>query len=163
LERGQSEARQGADRRPSDDEGGSRRVQGARSEAERTVLVREPAEGVRRDDRTRVQGEQGCVGLFQRAAARLSQAVRVLRHGGEEGRDARAPSRAAHEGVVGREADPMSVTGQTFRIERATERDVPLILSLIKSLAEYERMSSEVVATEAGLRETLFGPRPSAE
>ena len=57
----------------------------------------------------------------------------------------------------------MSVTGQTFRIERATERDVPLILSLIKALAEYERMSSEVVATEAGLRETLFGPRPSAE
>jgi len=57
----------------------------------------------------------------------------------------------------------MSVTGQTFRIERATERDVPLILSLIKALAEYERMSNEVVATEAGLRATLFGPRPSAE
>jgi len=57
----------------------------------------------------------------------------------------------------------MSVTGQTFRIERATERDVPLILSLIKALAEYERMSNEVVATEGGLRATLFGPRPSAE
>jgi GNAT superfamily N-acetyltransferase len=57
----------------------------------------------------------------------------------------------------------MSVTGQTFRIERATERDVPLILSLIKALAEYERMSDEVIATESGLRETLFGPRPSAE
>jgi len=57
----------------------------------------------------------------------------------------------------------MSVTGQTFRIERATENDVPLIFSLIKALAEYERMSDEVVATEAGLRETLFGAHPSAE
>ncbi len=57
----------------------------------------------------------------------------------------------------------MSVAQQTFRIERATERDVPLILSLIKALAEYERMSNDVVATEAGLRDTLFGPRPSAE
>jgi GNAT superfamily N-acetyltransferase len=56
----------------------------------------------------------------------------------------------------------MDVTAQ-FRIERATERDVPLIFSLIKALAEYERMSNEVVATEAGLRETLFGARPSAE
>jgi GNAT superfamily N-acetyltransferase len=57
----------------------------------------------------------------------------------------------------------MDVTPQEFRIERATERDVPLILSLIKQLAEYERMSDQVVATEAGLRETLFGARPSAE
>ena len=49
------------------------------------------------------------------------------------------------------------------RIERATERDVSLILSLITALAEYERMADEVTATEAGLRETLFGPHPSAE
>jgi len=51
----------------------------------------------------------------------------------------------------------------TLRIERATERDVPLILRLIKALAEYERMSDEVIATEDGLRRTLFGPRPAAE
>jgi GNAT superfamily N-acetyltransferase len=50
-----------------------------------------------------------------------------------------------------------------FRIERATERDVPLILRLIKDLAEYERMSDEVVATEQGLRDSLFGARPAAE
>jgi GNAT superfamily N-acetyltransferase len=56
----------------------------------------------------------------------------------------------------------MDVT-TTFRIERATERDVPLILSLIKALAEYERMAGEVTATEEGLRQTLFGPHPSAE
>jgi len=57
----------------------------------------------------------------------------------------------------------MDVTGQAFRIERATERDVPLVLDLIKQLAEYERMSGQVVATEDGLRQTLFGARPSAE
>ena len=51
----------------------------------------------------------------------------------------------------------------TFRIEPAREHDVPLILELIKGLAEYEKLSHEVIATEAGLRETLFGPRPSAE
>jgi GNAT superfamily N-acetyltransferase len=50
-----------------------------------------------------------------------------------------------------------------LRIEPATEKDVPVILSLIKGLAEYERLSHEVVATEAGLRESLFGGRRVAE
>ena len=50
-----------------------------------------------------------------------------------------------------------------IRIEPAQERDVPLILELIRGLAEYERMSDQVVATEAGLREALFGAQPSAE
>ena len=49
------------------------------------------------------------------------------------------------------------------RIERATARDVSLILSLIKGLAEYERLADEAVATEAGLRESLFGPQARAE
>ena len=50
-----------------------------------------------------------------------------------------------------------------LRIDAATERDVSLILGFIKELAEYERLSHEVVATEDGLRETLFGERPAAE
>ena len=54
-------------------------------------------------------------------------------------------------------------TAGTLRIERATQRDVPLILRLIKELAEYERMSDEVIASEDGLRRTLFGPHPAAE
>ena len=57
----------------------------------------------------------------------------------------------------------MDVTIGSLRIERATERDVPLILRLIKELAEYERMADEVVATEDRVRETLFGAHPSAE
>ena len=49
------------------------------------------------------------------------------------------------------------------RIETATVHDVPLLLSLIRAFAEYERMSDTVVATEARLRESLFGTTPCAE
>ena len=51
----------------------------------------------------------------------------------------------------------------TFRIEPARERDVPLILRLIKGLADYEKLADEVQATEESLRATLFGPHPAAE
>ena len=47
----------------------------------------------------------------------------------------------------------------TFRIEPATERDVPLILKFITALAEYEKLSHAVAATEATLRESLFERR----
>ena len=50
-----------------------------------------------------------------------------------------------------------------FRIKPATAGDVPAILRMIKALAEYERLSHLVVATEAGLGAALFGPRPAAE
>lgn len=49
------------------------------------------------------------------------------------------------------------------RIEPATVRDVPVLLRMIKALAEYERMSDQVVATEEGLRKSLFGERPVVE
>jgi GNAT superfamily N-acetyltransferase len=49
------------------------------------------------------------------------------------------------------------------RIREATEGDVPLILSLIRELAEREKLSHEVVATEEALRESLFGERRYAE
>jgi len=50
-----------------------------------------------------------------------------------------------------------------FRIEPATEKDVPVILILIKGLAEYKHLSHEVVATEESLRQSLFGSRRVAE
>ncbi len=49
-----------------------------------------------------------------------------------------------------------------FRIEPASEADLPVILHMIRALAEYERLSHLVVATESGLREALFGPQPAA-
>ncbi len=57
----------------------------------------------------------------------------------------------------------MDVTKSPVTIVQATERDAPIILQMIKDLAEYERMSDQVTATEQSLRATLFGSRPSAE
>ena len=51
----------------------------------------------------------------------------------------------------------------SFQIRAATKADVPVILSFIKKLADYERLSHEVVATEKLLLETLFGRRRTAE
>lgn len=51
----------------------------------------------------------------------------------------------------------------TITIRHATVTDVPTILDFIRSLAEYEHLEHEMVATEEGLRETLFGPRAYAE
>ena len=50
-----------------------------------------------------------------------------------------------------------------FSIRFAKEDDVPTILQFITSLAKYEKLEHEVVATEDLLRETLFGDRPQAE
>ena len=50
-----------------------------------------------------------------------------------------------------------------LRIVPATERDIPVILSFIRKLADYEKLSHQVVATEELLREHLFGSRPMAE
>ena len=48
-------------------------------------------------------------------------------------------------------------------IAPATEADVPVILSFIRGLAEFEKLSHRMSATEETLRRTLFGPRPYAE
>ena len=50
-----------------------------------------------------------------------------------------------------------------FEIKPATIEDVPLILSFISELAEYEKLAHEVVATEDILKETLFGQNANAE
>jgi GNAT superfamily N-acetyltransferase len=50
-----------------------------------------------------------------------------------------------------------------FEIKPASIDDVPLLLSLIKELAEYERLSSEVIATEDSLQKTLFTQNSHAE
>ena len=49
------------------------------------------------------------------------------------------------------------------RIVPATEKDTPVILSLIKGLADYERLAHEVEATAEGIHESLFGDWPAAE
>ena len=48
-------------------------------------------------------------------------------------------------------------------IRPATSADVPAIIQLIRALAEYEKLSHQVILDEARLREHLFGARPYAE
>ncbi len=50
-----------------------------------------------------------------------------------------------------------------FKISAATVHHVPVILNFIRKLAEYEKLSHEVVVDEDALRKFLFGPRPAAE
>src|ERR1039458_8811949 len=52
---------------------------------------------------------------------------------------------------------------ESTRITRATESDGPQILAMIQGLAEYEKLSHLVTATEERLRRSLFGLRPAAE
>jgi GNAT superfamily N-acetyltransferase len=59
--------------------------------------------------------------------------------------------------------DSSAPSSSSITIRAATERDVPLILSFIRGLAEYERLLDAVKATEETLRATLFGPKPVAE
>jgi GNAT superfamily N-acetyltransferase len=51
----------------------------------------------------------------------------------------------------------------SLSIAPATESDVPVILKFIRDLAEYEKLSHQVVATEENIREHVFGPNAVAE
>lgn len=76
------------------------------------------------------------------------------------------PWRATQEG-----ARPLSsetsiarpLAANVARVRAATRADAPLLLSLIKELADYERLAHEVEASEARITETLFGAQPVAE
>src|SRR5581483_5269042 len=56
---------------------------------------------------------------------------------------ARMPRRCFEEAVI--------------RIQPASASDIPLILKFIRDLAEYEKLSGMVVASEEDIREHLFG------
>ena len=47
-----------------------------------------------------------------------------------------------------------------LRIRRGSARDAALILQMIRGLAEYEKLSHEVEATEEGIAAALFGEHP---
>ena len=50
-----------------------------------------------------------------------------------------------------------------FSVRPATITDTGVLLDLIRGLAEYERLTHLVSATEATLKDALFGPHPGAE
>ena len=51
----------------------------------------------------------------------------------------------------------------TLTIRPALEIDLPIILALIRELADYEHLTAHVVATDDDLRASLFGDQPRAE
>jgi GNAT superfamily N-acetyltransferase len=50
-----------------------------------------------------------------------------------------------------------------LQIEPANPSDAPLIVALVRELAEYERLLDEVVITPEDVHRDLFGPQPYAE
>jgi GNAT superfamily N-acetyltransferase len=50
-----------------------------------------------------------------------------------------------------------------IRIAPAMPEDVPVILELIRELAQFERLLDQVTATEDSIRAGLFGAKPRAE
>jgi len=55
------------------------------------------------------------------------------------------------------------MTTHDVQIRPATERDAPIILDMIKALADYEKLAHAVTATEQTIRDSLFGAQPAAE
>ncbi len=51
-----------------------------------------------------------------------------------------------------------SAVPRNLRISPAGRDDVPVVLKFIRKLAEYEKLSHEVIADEETLRASLFGP-----
>jgi GNAT superfamily N-acetyltransferase len=51
----------------------------------------------------------------------------------------------------------------TLAIRQATRDDVPLVLEFIRGLAEYERLTHLLEATEEIIAEELFGPKSHTE
>lgn len=50
-----------------------------------------------------------------------------------------------------------------YQLRLAGSQDVSEIVAFIRELAEYEKMSQEMVATEEMIHESLFGEKPAAE
>ena len=68
-------------------------------------------------------------------------------------------------GGAGSESAPGAGVARTARarVRPIAPADVAAVWELLRGLAEYEKLTQEVTASEAGLRETLFGARPAAE
>jgi GNAT superfamily N-acetyltransferase len=59
-------------------------------------------------------------------------------------------------------SDPADANA-TITVRPAKPSDVPLLHSLIRGLAEYEKLADAFVVTEAQLHTHLFGPNPAAQ
>jgi GNAT superfamily N-acetyltransferase len=57
----------------------------------------------------------------------------------------------------------MELKKSVLTIRPAAEHDVPVLLSFIKKIAAYEKLSDQVKASEQDLRHSLFGGKSAAE
>ena len=57
----------------------------------------------------------------------------------------------------------MKTKVERFHIRKAEKEDISIVLDFIKRLAEYEKLSHEVIATEEKLEKHLFGDEKVAE
>jgi GNAT superfamily N-acetyltransferase len=71
-------------------------------------------------------------------------------------------SRAAIEGIYRNEVSAMTPS-EALRIEPARPADTELIVSLVRELADYERLLDAVRIAPEDLQRDLFGPRAFAE
>ena len=55
------------------------------------------------------------------------------------------------------------MNSETLSIRQATRADVPLVLSFVRDLAEYEKLGHLIVATEEVIAEELFGTKSHTE
>lgn len=62
--------------------------------------------------------------------------------------------------IQGEECVKLKTADLEFEVRSGTADDIPLLLSFIKSMAEFEKL--EVSATEQILQEALFGEHPAA-
>src|SRR5689334_4122599 len=143
---------------------GSDRARGVRRErvhARRRIrqahdggVDRRAGPGARRDDGARqdIRRRRGDPPRGREQQRSLGAGPRLY-HRRSHGAPRRDPSRAVRRRPVS--------AGVTLR--SASPADLPVILQLIRGLAEYEKLSHECVATEDALRRTLFGARPQAE
>jgi GNAT superfamily N-acetyltransferase len=57
----------------------------------------------------------------------------------------------------------LELSRNPLRIRAATVDDVPIVFSLIQALADYEKLSDQVVGSETALKQHMFGDRPYCE
>jgi GNAT superfamily N-acetyltransferase len=50
-----------------------------------------------------------------------------------------------------------------LRIDPATPADVPLLMSMIRALADFEKIADQLKTSESRLRDDLFGDKPYAD
>ena len=55
------------------------------------------------------------------------------------------------------------ISKDDVRIRPVAPEDIPVLLEMIRELAEFEHLSDQVVATDADYQESLFGASPAAE